>query len=397
MKQKKLVLIDGNAIIHRAFHAVPEDLSTSSGEPVNATFGFTSMLMKALLEEKPDYVAVTFDRAAPTFRHAQYVQYKAHRPALPDNMKPQFARIREVVQAFGIQIYEKDGYEADDILGTLSVQATQQGLSTVIYTGDMDTLQLVNEHVLIKVAKRGITEVTEYDAAEVETRYGIPASKLPDFKGLVGDKSDNIPGVPGIGEKTATRLINEYGDLEGILSHAGQLKAKEQKLLLEYADQARQSKFLATIVCDAPVQLNVEACRLLHVDTERVITLFRQLEFRSLIERALALFRQLGLTSAPGVDGATEHTVESASSETLQVAGGEPPEQSGQPEPPEPSSTAGLENLLFAPPIGAVPIITPPPPADWDDVAMPARVSASKTDEVTERVTAPAVETPPAV
>src|SRR5437763_13484718 len=152
-KRKKLVLIDGHAMIHRAFHAVPE-LSTREGEPVNATFGFTSMLMKALLEEKPDYIAVTFDRPTPTFRHVQYAEYKAHRPTLPDNMRPQFGRIHELVEAFGIQIYEQDGYEADDILGTLSVQATQQDVDTVIYTGDMDTLQLVNEHVLVKVAKR---------------------------------------------------------------------------------------------------------------------------------------------------------------------------------------------------------------------------------------------------
>src|SRR2546422_964809 len=164
--RKKLVLIDGHAIIHRAFHAVPETLTNSKGEHVNATFGFTSMLMKALLEEKPDYIAMTFDRPSPTFRHQQFTAYKAHRPTLPDNMKPQFGRIHEVVEAFGIPIYEKDGYEADDLLGTLSVQATQLGVDTVIVTGDMDTLQLVNDHVHVAVAKRGITEVTDYDTAK---------------------------------------------------------------------------------------------------------------------------------------------------------------------------------------------------------------------------------------
>src|SRR5215469_3347858 len=184
MKRKKLILIDGHAIIHRAFHAVP-DLSTSMGEPVNATFGFTSMLMKACQEEKPDYIAVTFDRPTPTFRHVEYALYKAQRPALPENMKPQFSRIREVVQAFGIQIYEKDGFEADDVLGTLSVQAKQQGVTTIIYTGDMDTLQLVNDQVIVKVAKKGISEITEYGEAEVEARYQFPPRKLPDFKGLV--------------------------------------------------------------------------------------------------------------------------------------------------------------------------------------------------------------------
>ena len=150
MKRKKLVLIDGHAMVHRAFHAVPEQLISSSGEHVNATFGFTSMLMKALVEEKPDYIAMTFDRPAPTFRHQQFAEYKAQRPSLPDNMRPQFKRIREMVQAFGIPIYEKDGYEADDVLGTLAVQATQQGVETIIYTGDMDTLQLVNQHVVVR-------------------------------------------------------------------------------------------------------------------------------------------------------------------------------------------------------------------------------------------------------
>src|SRR5437667_9599880 len=246
-KRKTLVLIDGHAIIHRAFHAVPEDLATSKGELVNATFGFTSILIKALTEIKPDYIAVTFDRPAPTFRHENYAEYKAHRPTLPENMRPQFGRIREVVKAFGIPIYEKDGFEADDVLGTLSVQATQLGVDTIIYTGDMDTLQLVNEHVVVKVAKRGITEITEYDEEGVKARYGFEPGKLPDYKGLVGDKSDNIPGVPGIGEKTASKLIAEYGSLENVLTHLDEIKPKEQKLLREYSEQAKQSKFLATI------------------------------------------------------------------------------------------------------------------------------------------------------
>ncbi len=358
MKRKKLVLIDGHAIIHRAFHAVPEDLSTSAGEPVNATFGFTSMLMKALLEEKPDYVAVAFDLPAPTFRHIQYAPYKAHRPTLPDNMRPQFARIREVVQSFGIHIYEHEGFEADDVLGTLSVQATQQEVETIIYTGDMDTLQLVNDYVLVKVAKRGISEVTEYSEAEVEIRYGFAPPKLPDFKGLIGDKSDNIPGVPGIGEKTASRLIADYGDLEGVLAHTADLKPKEQKLLREYAEQARQSKYLATIVCDVPIQLDLPACRMTHIDSEKVITLFRQLEFRTLIERALSLFRQLGLQ--PSVSAVTEAEVVAAPV-------------------PAASSEVEAENLLYATPVGVVPIMTPPPPPGMDttsvDELLTARVS----------------------
>ncbi len=272
-------------MIHRAFHAIPEELTTRSGEPVNATYGFTTMLLKALNDIQPDYIAMTFDRPTPTFRHQQYVQYKAHRPTLPDNMRPQFGRIRQVVQAFGIPIYEKDGFEADDVLGTLSVQAAQQGIDTVILTGDMDTLQLVNEHVMVMAAKRGITDVTEYDDAAVEARYGLPPRKLPDFKGLVGDKSDNIPGVPGIGEKTATKLINEYGDLEGILAHIDRLSPKEQRLLRDMADQARESKFLATIVLDVPVQLDLEACRKGQIQRDDLLAIFRELEFRTLVDK----------------------------------------------------------------------------------------------------------------
>src|SRR5579864_3800850 len=269
-KREILVLIDGHAIIHRAFHAVPEDLVTSKGEAVNATFGFTSILIKALTDIKPDYIAVTFDRPTPTFRHQQFVEYKAHRPALPDIMRPQFARIREVVEAFGIPIYEKDGFEADDVLGTLSVQATQQGVDTLILTGDMDTLQLVNEHVGVLVAKRGISETIEYNEAAVINRYGLPPDKLPDFKGLVGDKSDNIPGVPGIGEKTASKLIAEYGSLENVLANLDELKPKEQKLLRDHTEQAKESKFLATIVLDAPVQLNLEACRIERLNRDKL-------------------------------------------------------------------------------------------------------------------------------
>ncbi|GCE20416.1 DNA polymerase I [Dictyobacter kobayashii] len=354
MKRKKLVLIDGHAIIHRAFHAVPEDLSTREGEPVNATFGFTSMLMKALLEERPDYIAVTFDRPSPTFRHLEYTPYKAHRPALPDNMKPQFARIREVVESFGIQIYEKDGFEADDILGTLSVQANKGGVDTIIYTGDMDTLQLVNEHVSVKVAKRGITDVTDYDEHEVQVRYGFEPKKLPDFKGLVGDKSDNIPGVPGIGEKTASRLIGEYGDLEGILAHLDGLKPKEQKLIGAAIEQARQSKYLATIVLDAPVQLELDACKMVHVDGEKVMTLFRQLEFRTLIERALSLFQQLGVTVSDTHGAASSSSAAAAPSQTSDS---------------EPAFAPG-EDPQFAPPMGVVPILLPPlPPGEETAVA----------------------------
>src|SRR6266571_3543114 len=360
--KKKLVLIDGHAMIHRAFHAVPEGLTNTKGEPVNATFGFTSMLMKALLEEKPEYIAMTFDRPSPTFRHEQFAAYKAQRPALPDTMRPQFKRIREMVQAFGIPIYEKDGFEADDVLGTLSVQATEHGVDTIIYTGDMDTLQLVNEHVMVKVAKRGITEITAYDDEAVKARYGLPPQKLPDFKGLVGDKSDNIPGVAGIGEKTASKLIADYGDLEGVLAHIDELKPKEQKLLREASDQARKSKFLATIILDAPVQLDLEACRIEKLNRDTVLAIFRELEFRTMVEKVLALFRDLGLgspadTEAMNSEGKLDGGADTEISQSDSLGHGRP---QGSPLQEE-------EDLLLAPPVGVVPIMSPPlPPRDGE-------------------------------
>jgi DNA polymerase-1 len=340
-KRKVLMIIDGNAMIHRAFHAIPEELTTKSGEPVNATYGFTTMLLKAIGDIQPDYIAMTFDRPSPTFRHLQYVQYKAHRPTLPDNMRPQFSRIRQVVQAFGIPIYEKDGFEADDAIGTLSVQAVQQGIDTVIVTGDMDTLQLVNEHVMVMAAKRGITDVTEYDIPAVEARYGLPPKKLPDFKGLVGDKSDNIPGVPGIGEKTATKLINQYGDLEGILAHVDELTPKEQRLLHDMADQARESKFLATIVLDVPVQLDLEACRKGQIHRDDLLAIFRELEFRTLVDK---------------IPGSTGSSSSSDSNEATHT-------ETSRPKRSEPAAIPEQdEDLLLAPPVGAVPIMSPPPP-----------------------------------
>jgi DNA polymerase-1 len=362
---KKLVLVDGHAMIHRAFHAVPENLISSGGEPVNATFGFTSMLMKALLEEKPDFIAMTFDRPTPTFRHLEYSAYKAHRPTLPDIMRPQFARIRQVVQAFGIPIYEKDGFEADDVLGTLSVQAAQQGVETIIYTGDMDTLQLVNDHVTVKVAKRGISEITIYDPEAVKARYGFEPLKLPDYKGLVGDTSDNIPGVPGIGQKTASRLIGEYGSLEDILAHVEELKPKERTLLIDFGKQAEHSKHLATIVLNVPVQLDLEACRIEHLQQDSVLAIFRELEFRTMVDRTRALFRALGVDVATPDDGEAEQAVTVAATTATYP---DSAKADGH------TSTAyenqdADEDALFSVPIGIVPIMMPPAPPPSDDYA----------------------------
>ena len=345
---QRLIIIDGHAMIHRAYHAVPETLATKKGEIINATFGFTSLLIKALNDIKPDYIAVAFDRPAPTFRHLQFAPYKAHRPALPDNMRPQFGRIREVVEAFGIPIYEMDGFEADDVLGTIARQATLQGVHTIILTGDMDTLQLVDEHVTVMAARKGITEVTEYSLEEVQQRFGVAPVHVPDYKGLVGDTSDNIPGVKGVGEKTAKKLLAEYdGDIENIFANIDDLAPKEQRLLRGKEEEARQSKYLATIVCDVPVQLDLAACRVGQMNQERIVALFRELEFRTLIDRI------------PGVSAGREKS------------GGEP----RQAKPTVPFD----EELLTAPPLGVVQIMEPPYPPDIAEMDMPVAEASQET------------------
>ena len=281
-----LVLIDGHALFHRSFHAFPDQMSTVTGEPTNAVFGFARMLLDVLRILKPDYMAVTFDRPTPTFRHKSFTAYKAHRPSLPDSMRAQFPRVREIVAAFNMPIYELDGYEADDLLGTLSLQAEQQHVKTIIATGDLDTLQLIDDWVRVTFARsprRG--EFEFFDKATVQERYGFAPEKLVDYKALVGDTSDNIPGVPAIGAKTATKLIEQYGTLEGILAHVDEQTPRIRASLVENAEQAKHSKFLATIVRDAPVSLDLEATRALHYDPDRVLALFRELEFHSLVDR----------------------------------------------------------------------------------------------------------------
>jgi DNA polymerase-1 len=284
--RRTLTLLDGHALFHRAFHAYPDEMSTNSGEATNAVFGFTRILLDLFRYIRPEYIAVSFDRPTPTFRHKDFAPYKAHRPSLPESMRAQFPRVREVVQAFNIPIYEADGFEADDVLGTIALQATSQGTDVVIVTGDLDTLQLVNEHVRVTFARsprRG--DFDYYDVDSVRERYGFDPPHIVDYKSLVGDTSDNIPGVAGIGQKTATKLIQDYGTLENILAHLDELPPRVRANLTEHRDIAIQSKYLATIVTDAPVTLDLASAHALDYDPERVLNLFRELEFYSLVDR----------------------------------------------------------------------------------------------------------------
>ncbi len=290
MKKPRLVLFDGNAVVHRAFHAFEGKPLTVSktGEVVSAVYGFALMLLKTINELKPTHYAIAFDRAAPTFRHQLFDQYKAQRPKTPDELIGQLGQVRRLVEAFRIPVYELDGYEADDVLGTLSYQASQQDIDTIIVTGDTDAMQLVSPRVRVLYPKpRGtFSDTTLYDEAAVIERYGINPRQIADFKALKGDPSDNIPGVPGIGDKTATRLIQQFGTIDRIYTHIDEVTPpKLRDLLKENEALVRRSQELVTIVTQTPVNINLDDCRVSQYDRNQITELFRELEFYSLLPK----------------------------------------------------------------------------------------------------------------
>jgi DNA polymerase-1 len=285
VERETLLLVDGHALVFRAFFGMPV-MTTTSGEPTQVAFGFTSMLLKALNERRPTYAVAAFDPPGPTFRHAEMEGYKAQRPPAPDEVKVQLPVCREIVGALGIPIVELPGFEADDVIGTLSRRGEEQGFDVIILTGDLDSLQLVTEHTVVFASRRGISDLTIYDLAAVRERYGFEPPLVIDFKALQGDASDNIPGVPGIGEKTAKSLIQEYGPLEAILEAVPTMKeGRVRRSLEEHVEQAKLSKRMATIVRDLDVPFDVEGARLGGYDREAVRELFERYEFRSLVAR----------------------------------------------------------------------------------------------------------------
>lgn len=284
---KKLVLIDGNALVHRAYHALPK-LTTKKGELVNAVYGFISILFKVLNDLKPDYVAATFDLAAPTFRHNEYEDYKATRVKAPQELYDQLKRVKQVLGALNIPIYEKEGFEADDVIGALANQAKgkKEDVETIIATGDLDTLQLINGKTKVYTLKKGINDTIIYDKKAVEERFkGLVPEQMADYKGLKGDPSDNIPGVPGIGEKTAVDLLKEHRTIENLYENLHLVPQKLGIKLAEFKDQAIFSKYLATIRVDVPIELELEKCVLHDYDENEVKKLFEELEFFSLLKR----------------------------------------------------------------------------------------------------------------
>lgn len=276
-----LLIVDGNSLAHRAFHAMPH-LRTGTGIPTGAVFGFTSMLLKLIRERKPAYLAVCFDKSRTNFRHSRYAAYKANRRETPEELRPQFSLIKEVLDAMGIAILEQDNYEADDLIGTLARLATARDISCLILTGDQDTLQLVSPHVRVLLTKKGITRLEEYTEEKVLQKFGCLPVHLPDYKGLAGDSSDNIPGVPGIGDRTAVNLLRTYGSLEEILSHLEELPPRLAGKLAEHAANARLFRELARIDCRVPLSLNLEDLQWQGWQKEKLLAVFHKLEFRTL-------------------------------------------------------------------------------------------------------------------
>jgi len=323
----RLFLIDGHALAYRTYFALTRTAdasrwTTKSGEPTAGTYGFTSVLFRLIEQESPEYLAVSFDTGR-TFRDDLYSGYKATRDKMPDDLHTQIERIREVVASFRIPVLEAEGYEADDVLGTVARKAAAQGARVVILTGDRDLLQLAEPDITIQLAGQKLSEAVDYGPEEVRQRFGVRADQLVDYKALVGDTSDNIPGVKGIGEKSAVELLTHYGSLEGIYDHLDELPARQRTLLEAGREHATMSRTLSAIVCDVPIDFDLERCRAQGYDRERVVELFRQLEFRSLLSRlpgeAPERSRQMALfpVVAPAPAAAAPRTIVVNTPETL--------------------------------------------------------------------------------
>lgn len=281
---EKIMLIDGNSIVNRAFYGVPL-LTNGEGRYTNGVYGFLNILFKLLDEEQPDYLAVAFDLHAPTFRHRTFDGYKGTRKGMPEELCEQMPLLKEVLQAMHIPIFEQEGFEADDILGTLSALAEKNGIVPVVVSGDRDLLQLAGETLKVRIPKTkgGRTETEDYYAADVQAKYGVTPAEFIDMKALMGDASDNIPGVPGIGEKTAAKIITQYHDIETAIAHAAEIKPKKaSENLAAYQEQARLSKFLATIVRDMPLEWDKESLKIGDMFNQTAYELVKRLEFKSM-------------------------------------------------------------------------------------------------------------------
>jgi DNA polymerase-1 len=282
---EELFLIDANSLVYRAFFALPESIATSTGFPTNAIFGFASMLVKIVTDYGVKPTIAVWD-AGSSGRKELYTEYKGHRPSQPDLLREQYPHMRPMVEAFGYRNVQVEGYEADDVIAALAEQAKAQGIPVMIVSGDRDVFQLVGDGVRVMATSRGITETKVYDREDVIERYGIPPELIPDFYGLKGDTSDNIPGVPGIGDKTAAQLLQQFGTLEGVLDHIDDISgAKRKENLTANAEVARVSKQLATARRDVPIQLDLAAEAAREPDRSRLREVFREFELRDPLRR----------------------------------------------------------------------------------------------------------------
>ncbi len=302
---RKIVLIDGYSLLFRAFHALPL-MDNGEGVYTNAVYGFMGMLLKVLESEKPDALAVAFDVDKHTFRHEKYDGYKAGRAPTPEEMKGQITAVKEIMNLAGIPMLEKQGYEADDVLGTVSRLCEENGDEAVLVTGDRDSYQLAGEHTSILYTKKGITETEKVTPEWIREQYGLAPGQLIDVKSLMGDHSDNIPGVPGIGEKTAVKLIRDYGSLENVLSHTGDMKGAVKQKLEDGAESARFSRFLAEIVRDVPMDFDLDAC--LVKPLTGAVPYLRALKLRKIIERIEAIFPEGGIPAPRAEETGIEFT-----------------------------------------------------------------------------------------
>ena len=282
---EKLYLLDGHSLAHRAFYALPL-LTNEAGEYTNSVFGFVRMLFKIIDEEQPDHLAVAFDLKGPTFRHKEYKDYKAGRKKTPEELVPQISLIKNVLKSLNIPIVEKKGYEADDVIGTIAKEAAGKDINVKIVTGDRDALQLIDDRINVIYTRKGITDIIEYNIEKVKEQYELVPHQLIDMKGLMGDSSDNIPGVPGIGEKTATKLLKEYNNMENVLNNIDNISGKKRKEnLRKYSKQAEMSKRLGKIVTDLSIDLDFAELKMEKPNYQEVVDLFKRLEFNSLLER----------------------------------------------------------------------------------------------------------------
>ena len=290
LHRKMLLLIDGNAIIHRAYHALPP-LSANDGSPINAVYGFISMLLGVIQTLKPTHIIVAWDTPKPTFRHSQYSNYQAQRPRGDSELISQFAIARKVLESMNIPQYSLEGFEADDVIGTIANQLTQydQVNDIVIVTGDRDILQLVNDtkHISLYMPIKGLSNAKLYHELDVVDRMGVKADQIIDYKALVGDPSDNYPGVAGIGEKTAINLLNQFGNVDQIYNNLHLIPDKYAKKLAEGAEPAGVSRMLATIVQDVPITAKLDEASKWDVSSERTVKLFREIGFKTLTNRIL--------------------------------------------------------------------------------------------------------------